>query len=295
MALTTLVSREFPQANRSGNITLDTTSETIEVILVFDQPVRTTAEAASIGQYFIGDPHPDTENLSLVNISSSIISGTEWMLTLDYALSFNNPNEDDQTVLPEFSSWTYQKIVPADKETGEAIVNTAGDPPSPPFIANISSPQIKITVRGTNVPQLTFFDKIGSINSSPIRILGFTIPKYCAMLHLWQPRPSRDADGNLYFLNEFTIRINYNKDREGEVIGFRQEWANLGFRQKVNGEGEPVKIRDKTGQDITSPVFLNEDGSVRTSGDDPFYNQNTVNDLEDFGQFNLPTNWTQFR
>lgn len=295
MAITTLLDRLFPQDNRSGTISLETTSETIEVILVFDAVVRTTNEAAEIGEYFIGDPHPDNDALSLINISSSIISGKEWRLSLDYTFSFNNPNEDDQTVLPEFSSWTYQKVVPSDKETGEAIVNTADDPPSPGFVTNISSPQIKITVRGSNVPQLSFFEKIGSINVSAVRILGFTIPKYCAMLHLWQPIPSRDSDNNLYFLNEFTIRINYNKDTDGEVIGFKQEWANLGFRQKVEGAGNAVKIRDQTGQDITSPVFLNEDGSIRLSGTEPFYNQNVVNDLEDFGQFRLPTNWSQYR
>ena len=98
----------------------------------YDEIATDASDAISHSGFFAGEEHPNNVWLSLQSVDAESISGQEWIISLSYTTEQTNINnvdnpEDFKTDV-QFSKWTYQRVVTKDKETGEPVVNKAGEP-----------------------------------------------------------------------------------------------------------------------------------------------------------------------
>jgi hypothetical protein len=272
-------------------------------IIVFDEVVPDTQQALLDSGFEAGQRHRDNDFLYL---NGSVDAnphpngnGTIWLFNLEYTTkAFNSPNTTDpESQRPEikFNSWTYNTIVESDKETNQAILNTAGDPYDPQPEETITCPVVKITLR-ENSPKIERFEDVGSINQSQISIAGITFPKYCAMFARYETEPSVDEAGFTTHLNTYTIYGNYKTNKSGDKIGFKLELLSQGFNEIKEGEKAEIKVAggfDENNnpidpQPVAQPQMLDESGAVTT---EPFYQEFVVHNLIDFSRLGLPSSY----
>ena len=258
----------------------------------YDSTATDPNEAIRHSGFLNGEEHPNNIWFSLESIDAEALSGQEWIVSLTYTTrqtDINGSDVDFKTDV-QFGKWTYQRVVTKDKETGADVVNSAGEPFDSPVIEEIACPVVSVTRRRT-APNMEIIQQIGSINSGEFVLVGITIPKYCAQLSDYRIERGQDQDGNAFYTQTFEFKLNFNKSSDtGELIGFKAEVANTGFRVK-KGADQFANITYQ-GEPITSPAFLNNDGTSGTNT--PNYIQFVINDLNNFASFNLPTRYPNY-
>ena len=278
----------------SGSSTTDSTELSETWYIKYNKVASDASIAISHSGFFCGLEHPNNVWLSLQSIEADSISGQEWVISLNYTTEQTNINnggdaEDFKTDV-QFSKWTYQRVVTKDKETGDDVVNKAGEPFDSPVVEEISCPVVSVTRRRAK-PNMEIIQNIGSINSVAFTLVGIEIPKYCAQLSDYRVDRNQDQDGNAFYTQTFEFKLNFNKSQDtSETIGFKAEVANTGFR--VSKGADKYANITYEGQPITSPAFLNNDGTRATST--PNYIQFVINNLFNFKTYNLPTRYPNY-
>lgn len=281
--------------------------QTEKAIIVFDTVVDNVKEAIESSGFIVGDFHRNDRSLTLQNgIDAEPIgdgSGLEWEFTVNYSTTGfslgSTSTDDDVFYVPKvkFGKWTYQVVVSKDKESGAAIANPVGDPYDPLPIDTISALLVSVTVK-ENSPQLGRVQDIGAINNSAFRLVGISIPKYCAMFDDFDTEPFYEDEDIVSFLNTYTFKLKYFKNNAGEQIGFKLENVAAGFNQTSatapNGKSE-IRVADDEfptdrtkDQPVATPQLLDANGAVT---DTPYYQEWVVHDLANFAAFGLPNNY----
>lgn len=279
-----------------------TTQDEVAVI-EFSEVIDNVKEAIKESGFVAGQSHRNNKSMRLQGeIDAEIVpedNGRAWVFTLTYSddpMTVQVASTEDEFYVPEvrFGKWSYQIVVDKDKETGEAILNTAGDPYDPLPVETISSPTVSITVK-ENSPNLARIFDIGSINNQQVKIAGITIPKYCGMLDDYQTEPYREEEDVLSFMNTYTFKLNFFKNNAGTRIGFKLENVSAGFNQIVSGNKVEIRVKDpedptnaEKEQPIATPQMLDENGAVT---DTPYYQEWVVHDLVNFSTYGLPVNY----
>lgn len=286
-----------------GTKTSEAITQSETVIIIFDELVETVPDAIAASGFQEGQPHRTFENLYITGDISAEIedasNATTWRFELDYSTrGFSlSTNDTERRVTVKTGTWTYSTVVELDKESNEAIANTAGDPYDPKYVEQISSPLVQITKRESS-PKIDRIAQIGSINDAQARICGIVAPKYCAQFSEYQSEPSYDEEGYLTFLNTITIKFKFAKNVSGTVIGFKLEALSQGFNKILDGEITEIKIRTpKDESDISkgfdyvpvaTPQMLDQSGAPTTT---PYYQEFVVHDLMAFSSLGLPSSY----
>ena len=280
----------------NGSSTTESTELSETWYIKYDEVASDASVAISHSGFFCGLEHPNNVWLSLQSIEADSISGQEWVISLNYTTEQTNINnggdaEDFKTDV-QFSKWTYQRVVTKDKETGEDVVNKAGEPFDSPVVEEISCPVVSVTRRKT-APNMEIIQNIGSINSVAFTLVGIEIPKYCAQLSDYRVDRNQDQDGNAFYTQTFEFKLNFNKSKDtGDTIGFKAEVANVGFNYTDGTKLQEIKIQNSP---VTTPQFLDASGGYSTtSPPTPNYIQFVINDLFNFKTYNLPTRYPNY-
>jgi len=280
----------------NGSSTTESTELSETWYIKYDEVASDASIAISHSGFFCGLEHPNNVWLSLQSIEADSISGQEWIISLSYTTEQTNVNnggdaEDFKTDV-QFSKWTYQRVVTKDKETGEDVVNKAGEPFDSPVVEEISCPVVSVTRRKT-APNMEIIQNIGSINSTAFTLVGIDIPKYCAQLSDYRVDRNQDQDGNAFYTQTFEFKLNFNKSKDtNETIGFKAEVANVGFNYTDGTKLKEIKIQNSP---VTTPQFLDASGGYSTtSPPTPNYIQFVINDLFNFKTYNLPTRYPNY-
>lgn len=277
-------------ATGSSNYRESEMSETYYI--KYDTVVFDASEAIRHCGFLVGAEHPNNIWFSLASIEADAISGQEWIIALNYNTDQTNDNQSDVDFKTDVrhGKWTFNRVVAKDKETGEPIVNTAGELFDSPIIEEVACPIISVSRRRTS-PEMNLLELVGSINSTAFTLVGVDIPKYCAQLSDYTIERGLDQDQNSFYIQTFEFKLNFTKSIvTGQTIGFKAEVANVGFRVSKGVD----KFADITyqGSPITAPAFLNEDGTSGTSTAN--YKQFVINDLVNFSSLNLPTRYPNY-
>jgi len=280
----------------NGSSTTESTELSETWYIKYDEVASDASIAISHSGFFCGLEHPNNVWLSLQSIEADSISGQEWVISLNYTTEQTNINnggdaEDFKTDV-QFSKWTYQRVVTKDKETGDDVVNKAGEPFDSPVVEEISCPVVSVTRRKT-APNMEIIQNIGSINSTAFTLVGIEIPKYCAQLSDYRVDRNQDQDGNAFYTQTFEFKLNFNKSKDtGDTIGFKAEVANVGFNYTDGTKLQEIKIQNSP---VTTPQFLDASGGYSTtSPPTPNYIQFVINDLFNFKTYNLPTRYPNY-
>jgi hypothetical protein len=280
----------------NGSSTTESTELSETWYIKYDEVASDASIAISHSGFFCGLEHPNNVWLSLQSIDAESISGQEWIISLNYTTEQTNINnggdaEDFKTDV-QFSKWTYQRVVTKDKETGDDVVNKAGEPFDSPVVEEISCPVVSVTRRKT-APNMEIIQNIGSINSVAFTLVGIEIPKYCAQLSDYRVDRNQDQDGNAFYTQTFEFKLNFNKSKDtGNTIGFKAEVANVGFNYNDGTKLQEIKIQNSP---VTTPQFLDATGGYSTtSPPTPNYIQFVINDLFNFKTYNLPTRYPNY-
>ena len=280
----------------NGSSTTESTELSETWYIKYDEVASDASIAISHSGFFCGLEHPNNVWLSLQSIDAESISGQEWIISLSYTTEQTNVNnggdaEDFKTDV-QFSKWTYQRVVTKDKETGDDVVNKAGEPFDSPVVEEISCPVVSVTRRKT-APNMEIIQNIGSINSEAFKLVGIDIPKYCAQLSDYRVDRNQDQDGNAFYTQTFEFKLNFNKSKDtNETIGFKAEVANVGFNYNDGTKLQEIKIQNSP---VTTPQFLDATGGYSTtSPPTPNYIQFVINDLFNFKTYNLPTRYPNY-
>tara|TARA_R110002167_G_scaffold256475_1_gene462848 strand:+ start:1062 stop:1988 length:927 start_codon:yes stop_codon:yes gene_type:complete len=277
------------------------------VIITFTDFVTNTVEAIADSGFRAGQRHRSNNSLVLQAGFSAAVHDDDnakvWVFDLEYStVGFNSTSVEDDTYTPEitFGTWTYSRVVSSDKETGLAIQLPTGEPYDPQFEEQVSSVLMHITIQ-EYAANLDRINQIGSINDSEIRIGGVTLPKYCAMLADYKPKPFRDSEGYLTFKNTFAVKLKFFKNKAGDEIGFKLETVAASFNELVNGALQEITVKTRSNPDesdpakfkydyvpVATPQFIDEAGAKTNT---PYYQEHVVHDLASFRAFGLPTNY----
>ena len=268
--------------------------------ITFDVVVNDAVDAINSSSYSIGMNHPNYTSMKLEGINATPHSGTEWFFEITWT---DNQTRSSSSATPaqfkaliDYGSWSFQRVVEVDKDSGDIIQNTAGEKFDPPPLETITYPTISVTVR-ENTPNINFIEDVVSINDASIDIVGVTVPAFCGMLADYKISPVTDpVTGVVRYNNTFTFQLNFNKEQKPAVppaatIGFKTQIANVGLNEIIGGAGDPQQIQDGNQQPVNTPQFLDINGAVNR---DPNYLTYVVNDVIDFSTFGLPTTYPSY-
>lgn len=138
------------------------------------------------------------------------------------------------------------------------VVNTVGDKFDPPVSRSKVLPRVVITRARQTFDQSVATGLYNSTNNAQVEINGAAVPIDMARLVKWSAEAATwaDVDGVDHEYYEETIEIELATDTTN---GFKLQVANTGYRYLVGGR--PTLIPD-----ITTPAFLNADGTGYQSG-----------------------------
>jgi hypothetical protein len=300
--MATVVNKYWLKADLGGSYDAAGAEQSQSVIVTYDEVVTNILDAVRYSGFRQGQRHPNKGTLFISGSINADVHDEDnakvWVFDLTYTTRplDDNQAQDDADYRPEIKpgKWTYQVVVDRDKETGDALVNPAGDPYDPLPIDNVSSPLFNITIKEYS-SHITRIPLVGSINSAAFTLCGVQVPAYCAMFDDYDPQPYYDDEGNLTFRNRFTIKLKFFRNKAGKQIGFKRETLQAGFNQLIAGDKVEIRVKDpddptnvEKEQPVATPQMLDSSGAVTET---PYYVENVTYDLIDFGQFNLPTSY----
>jgi len=271
-----------------------TTSITIKYIAKYDVAPADSFEADELAGFFKGVALPGGSGLSL---QSWTTTETDNELVWEFSNTYKSVTFDDtggggpggggtdNSIGIEPFSWS---------ETRETIVkNTAGDPMFPAIQDNEYWPGIKI-IWNDAVLDFDNYNIGGAVNNTQITVAGITIDPYCAKAGALEYRKVLNGT-TVSWQKILPIYLCFKKARGagaghaiGDIIGFRKEVINNGFRKLV--AGVPENIVGDDGQELAQPVRLNAAGTDKLAPIDP---DHTIlvdpAELDDFSDFDLPS------
>lgn len=237
--------------------------------------------------------------LQSITAENTSEDGKQWSIVLEYApfdvwsLLGNSDiqqgliNPLDRAYEVWWDSAKYQRSKPYD-ESGE---QENGDP-GLPYLNTVGDPLLDIPPTEETRPVLniarnesTYNDAWASqfkdtVNSD--EFLGFP-PNTAKCKDIKGDQRIWDPDWGWYF--RVTYQFEFRDDDDGE--GFTQLILNAGYRQKVNGSGNPVNVVDANGNTVTDAVPLQKNGAY-TPGATPYFLEFQEFPTSTFGDLNLP-------
>lgn len=210
------------------------------------------------------EPDPDNSYRTARRIVISQIDDTclAWIATVTYSSeSLTGGTQDDDKVKElnpidrrakiRWNSAQYTKVF--DKDTsGNAVVNSAGDPFDPPVEIESSRWQVTIQKNVSAVPTyvLTYQD---AINSDSFTLQGITVAVRCARVtHIEISDLQKENDIEFY---TFTYSMEFNKDT------WRKKVPDMGYRKLVGGVPTDILLPDENGNLARTSVPRQLDGS----------------------------------
>ena len=278
-------------------------------IATFNEVVNNSPDAIAVAGFQQGQEHRDNVNLVISGAIDAepldVSNGTQWRFDIEYTTSgfgqSNTTGNAENRATVKFGTWTYTQVVETDKSTGEAIVNTAGDPFDPMPEEVIASPIVTVTLR-QNSPNIQRINDIGSVNDAQVTIAGISFPANTAMLANYEPEPFTDEEGFTTFFNTYTIKGCFKVNKDNRIIGWTLELLSQGFNQ-INDEGERAEIKIRTAKDeedlskgydyvpIAQPAMLTDAGKPTTSPSAAAYQEFQIHRSTNFSSFRLPTSF----
>ena len=203
----------------------------------------------------IGDVHADDNQAYCVSVDPQCVAGNWWEVTAQWSsgrrLDATDPAQDE--IMISWTSEIYQEAIHEDVN-GNAILNSAGDYFIDPLVTRDNShfiAKIRANVRGVPAWVLS---KQNHVNSGIITIGGLQIAAGLARMSRLEIS-ERQRRGNIdFWVLSYEIHIHEN--------GWRARPLDAGFRKLEYGE--PVQIKDKNGDEVTTPVLLDGEGGVLT-------------------------------
>ncbi|MFO0960850.1 MAG: hypothetical protein U0800_26000 [Isosphaeraceae bacterium] len=187
------------------------------------------------------------------------------------------PCGEDPTLNPvevEIDHADFERIVDEDVESGEAIVNSAGDPFDPPVTADDSRMILTFT-RNEQDYDANLADEVrDTLNAGGWRRFGEGTVKAKA------PKATRLFHPLIGWYWRVTYTFHVNRD------GWDRKILDAGMRQKASGGGQSV-ILSKDKMPVSTPVPLDGSGHPLPDGSDPEWLTFRVYRRIDFSIFNL--------
>jgi len=198
--------------------------------------------------------------------------GIGWIITVGYG--WYDPNNagggpaQNPLLMPIDVSWDFrdhETVLDVD-QSGNAVLNTAGDPYDPPIV--IDDPRLVLTVVRNEATfnvgwALTYRN---AVNSDPFA--GFP-PLCCKVLNIssknqWHQDQGWYSQTNYQF--EFiSPQVDYDSQ-----YGFRKRIISQGYRAISVVTGKPYHVTFK-GVPVNSPVLLDKNGYLLTSSQQPYF------------------------
>lgn len=209
--------------------------------------------------FIASDVSDTTVNLKSFQVSCVSDNGRIWEVTQNYERLENGTGDEEDPVDVRVKYRPRAELVEVvydyDPITGNAIVNSAGDPFDPPLTDQI--PALFMNVEWNTASNLSsLLVHIGKTNSDSWQ--GFGADTWMITSFHSEEVPYNDT---VYYKNTLDCALKTSKWRPIKVL-------NVGFREKIDGELKNIKIK---GQDATAPVALDADGTAVTDGSDPIF------------------------
>ncbi len=240
---------------------------------------------------------PATENdtgsfLQSIKCDLDSEDGRQWKVTLTYEpydvvhqlgnsdIGQGIINPTDRVPEVYMDKAKYQRSKPEDESSPPLpYVNTVGDPLIDTPETEETRPVFKI-VRNES----TYNDDYASqykdaVNSD--EFLGYP-PNTVKCRDI---TAERDYDPDWGYYYHVTYEFEVRDDDDGN--GFTRKILNAGYRQLVNGSGEPTNVVDATGNQVTDPVPLQKNGAY-TPGADPYFLSFAQFPSIEFAGLNIP-------
>lgn len=179
----------------------------------------------------------------------------------------------------------FQKAIEKDIH-GDPIETTAYEPFVPALEIDDCRDTLIISVNTPKINLLRRAQFKNALNKEP----RWGLPKHCWKLAQWRYSKRYYGKSNSYIHNEFEFHANVDENKAGDVIGWKREVLNQGYRE-LHGLNE----RDKSqvilikGEAPTRPVMLDENGEQLEANQDPYYREFDVYKERDYNLLPIPT------
>ena len=267
----------------------------LEEVITLDIPPTSMKEVETLSGYVLGSANPFNAQSILDSFNITAISTTQYQLNLVYIPKQISQNENTggvPQVNVQFNTWYTERVAEFDTISGDPVENSAGDPYSPRPVVQIPNDEIIFTRRQTSV-DLTRNQHKGKVNDVAFNLVGVSIPQYCAMLSDYSfSVVIVDDAGTVEYDVTYAFKTNYKKNQADNIIGFKLELLNAGFRFLTTANDKST-ARDYINDDNTTPiepVKLNINGTVPLT-DPANYKEFLIHETEDFSTWGLPTAW----
>ena len=236
------------------------------------------------------DPHPTDPTCSVRKRTPKPLAGDKaWLITVEYSSEVPDPSEQDENpLLRPVKQWlTFEetKVPLYVDDDGNPVVNTAGVAYDPPI--EITSQNIIYNYERNEAYHASESTIAGYINHLNSSSFSGKAPRYVRCRKF---KPDEQREKNLTY-----YKVNY--EFEYNPFGFDPRPLSRGVLQLDGIPKKLVRIKDKQGRDITSPIPLDEDGYA-LEPDDVLNNPNLLHYQHfkglaeaDFGDLNLPQYW----
>ena len=257
--MTTTLKGEIPGARRARN-KWGVRSDTRRFTESSDDKLDDAYVAGStIGLPIIGSPHPSDSDAICHTLE---VANTDpyagWTVTAEYSSERNFDPVDplDDEVLIRWTSEIYQEPVFLDIITGQAILNSAGDPFIDPIPARDAMHLIAIIdANVASVPSWAI-DLQNAVNNATITIGGLQIAAGLAKVQRIDIQQRAKRGLNVFF--PVTIEVHIRRD------GWKFEPVDAGFRERNERNVLINIVNADDDQEVTAPALLNGVGQQLT-------------------------------
>jgi len=308
---------DYPPGARSGSWSVDETrcnrSYTLKlkafagskyagpVQVIGALPVRigdTYQFPLATGVPYENDTGSFVQSISAVNASED---GLQWDVTIEYGpydvahqlgtsdISQGIIDPTDRAPEVYYDKAKYKRTKPEDESVnlneegqntgGKPYINTVGDPLLDPPDTEETRPTLKFIRNEATYNDSYAAQYKDTVNSD--EFLGYP-PNTVKCADISAER-IYDADWGYFF--RVTYDFEFRDDDDGN--GYSKLILNAGYRQLVNGTGEPVNVTDANGNTVTDAVPLQENGSYSPSADPYFLTFQEFAQLT-FADLNIP-------
>lgn len=302
-------SDDFPAGSRSGEWAVDDARINrtyqnrikVDVSTPYVGPLQVLSSlGVTIGQTYrfplIAAPATETDTGSFVQrirAEQTAENNLQWVVTIDYApfdvihqlgssdLSYGIICPTDRAYEVWWESAKYERYKTEDESqpTPLPYQNTVGDPLLDPPATEETRPVLNIARNESTYNDAYASQFKDTVNSG--EFLGY--PPNCVKCKDIKGERHYDSDWGYY--HRVTYQFEFRDDDDGN--GYTKLILNAGYRQKINGSGDPVNVVDAAGNQVTDAVPLQKNGSYQPEAE-PYFLEFQQFPSMDFGQLNIP-------